>query len=251
MPVLYKRVITPHREFITRTRCMYYNPAAAKGKRGVRMCKTGESKKKINNHNSYLKKKYELYNNFNVGDLWVTLTHRNDIEAEAAHKVMTNVIGQVRKDLKKKEIPFLYYAKTEAGEKVKPHHHMLIKNTSPEIAGLILKYWSKYGQIKEIKSIYNIENGKLVTYFLDGGDHKELNFEKYAHSRNLVQPKIEKRIYPSKSFRENPKPPKAEDGYRYEICNLFNGFPGSDGFVYQEYELRKVREEDESEKLRC
>lgn len=242
MPVLYKRVKTKHRDFITRTKCFYYNNSSEKRRRGMRMCKTGESKKKRNKRNAYLKRKYEIYNNFDVGDLWITLTNRDAVDPNIAHKRMTGVMSITRKALKKKGTPLVYYGKTEAGENVRPHSHIIIKNTNPEIVGLILKQWQKYGNIKDIKSIYNLSNGKLVTYFLDGGDHKGLDFEKYSHSRNLEQPEIEKRIYPYDSFRTNPRPPKAEDGYKYVVKNLYNGFPDRDGYVYQEYELVKMKE---------
>lgn len=243
MPCLYKRVITKEREFITRTKCFYYNPANSKKTRGVRMCSTGEGKQKRNAHNSYLKRKYELYNNFSVGDWWVTLTEREWLEPCAAHKNMTAVIDLLRRWCNRRNIPLIYYAKTEAGETIRAHHHILIQNTDPSIIGRLMQYWQKYGNVKDAKPIYNISDGRLITYFLDGGDHKGLNFEKYTHSQNLVQPVIEVRIYPNDSFRTTPRPPKAEDGYKYEIRNLYNGFPDRDGFIYQEYELVKIKNE--------
>lgn len=242
MPVLYKRVRTKHREFVTRTKCFYYNCSTAKKSRGVRMRKTGEGKANRNKRNAYLKRKYELYTNFDIGDLWITLTNKDKSDPDTVHKRMTEMLAKVRKKLKKKNIPFVYYAKTEAGEKTRPHLHLLVKNTSPEILGLILSEW-KHGSIKDSQEIYNLQNGKLITYFLNGGNHKDLDFEKYTHSRNLEEPKIEKRLYPYDSFRKNPRPPKAEYGYKYIVRNLYNGFPDLDGFVYQEYELEKVKEE--------
>ncbi|MCD8391544.1 MAG: hypothetical protein LUD03_06880 [Firmicutes bacterium] len=244
MPILYKRVITKHCEFVTRTKCFYYNTDNAKKPRGVRMCRTGEGKEKRNRHSAYLKRKYEMYNNFDVGDLWITLTHRENIEPEAAHKCMTGVMAKLRRKLKAKNIPLVYYAKTEAGATVRAHHHILIQNTSPEIAGLLLELWQEYGNIGHIKPIYNLSNGRLITYILDGGDHKGLTFEKYSHSRNLVQPEVIKRIVPFDSFRETPRVPKAEYGYKYTIRKLYNGFPDGDRYIYQEYELVKVRDEE-------
>lgn len=242
MPVLYKRVITKHKDFVTRTKCFYYNPLASKKSRGIRLCKAGETKSERNKRNSYLKRKYEMFENFDVGDYFITLTYREWLDAEAAHKCMTTVFSKIRKALKRKNIPFVYYGKTEAGNTIRPHHHALIRNASPEIIGLLLKYWKEFGNVKDVKEIYNIEDGRLISYILDGGDHKGLTFEKYSHSRNLKQPIIEKRIYPTNSFRENPRPPKPRDGYRYEIVpgSLYNGFPDIDGFTYQEYELRKI-----------
>lgn len=245
MPVLYKRVKTKHNiDFITRTKCFYYNPANTKRKRGIRRYKTGEKKAETNKRNSYLKRKYELFNNFDVGDWWITLTEREVMPAQEAHQNMTRAISLLRKACKRKSIQLIYYAKTEAGEcsdvRVRPHHHLIIKNTDPAIVGMLMQYWQSYGNVSAIKPIYNITDGRLITYFLDSGDHKDLDFEKYSHSRNLVQPEVETRIYPHESFRTTPRPPKCEYGYKYVIRNLYNGFPDQDGFTYQEYELIKV-----------
>ena len=243
VPVLYKRVITKHKDFVTRTKCFYYNPSESKKSRGIRLCKAGETKQERNKRNSYLKKKYEMFENFDVGDYFITLTHKEWLSPDEAHKCMTVVLGKMRKALKRKNVPFVYYGKTEASVTIRPHHHLLIRNTSPEIIGLLLGYWKAFGNVKDVKEIYNIEDGRLISYILDGGAHKGLTFEKYSHSRNLRQPKIEKRIYPYNSFRENPRPPKPKHGYRYEIVpgSLYNGFPDIDGFTYQEYELKKIK----------
>lgn len=258
MPILYKRIRTKNGDFITRTKCFYYNPVNSKKHRGVRLCKTGESKQERNKRNSYLKKKYEILNNFNNGDLWVTLTERNLLSGKDAHKNMTSAISQLRKYCIRHGIPFVYYAKTEAAEetevKVRPHHHLFIRNTDHAILGKLMELWQKYGKISDVKTIYSLDDEKLVTYFLNGGNHKELDFEKYTHSRNLEQPKVERRIYPYNSFRENPRPPKCEEyGYRYEIRDLYNGFPDRDGFTYQECRLVKVKEieEDIREGKKC
>lgn len=246
MPYLYKRVITKHADFVTRTKCFYYNPDKAKGKRGVRLCSAGESKKLRNKRNAYLKRKYMIYNNFDVGDMWITLTWQKDmlgeLNAEEAHRALMCVLGKIRKKLARKKIPFVYFAKTEAGENTRVHHHLFVKNNF-DVISMIFDYWKAYGKVKDFQQIYDFGSGRLVKYFLDGGDHKGLDFEKYSHSRNLQEPEIEKHIYPFNSFRENPKPPKDKDGIHYEIRNLYNGFADIDGYIYQEYELVKLQRE--------
>lgn len=247
---LYKRIKTINGEYIERTKCFYYNPANSKKKRAVRLCRTSESKKAKNKRQAQTKQKYEILNNFSAGDYWITLTHRDKIGADEADKRLMHVIGKVQRALKRKNTPFVYYAKTEAAEDCgkhssKPHHHLLVKNTSPEIVGLLLKHWNEYGKVRDVTEIYNIRDGKLVGYFQNPTNHKMLTYEKYHHSRNLVPPEIEKRIYPAGSFRENPRPPKCEEyGWHYEIANLKNGDADIDGYVYQFYELVKVKDEE-------
>ncbi len=242
MPVLKTTVETKNRIFVYRTKCFYYNPALSKRSRGIRIKGTGEGKRERNRRAAYLKRKHEFYENFNMGDYWITLTYKNWVEPKEADKILSGVLSKMQKRLKRKNIPFVWYKTTEAGDTMRAHHHLLIRNTSPEIVSMIVAYWQEYGKIKDITEINNMENGKLVQYFLDGGNHKNLNYKTFGHSRNLRQPKIKKRIYPHDSFRENPRVPKPRDGYRYEIVpgSLYNGFPDLDGFTYQEYELRRV-----------
>lgn len=241
MPVLRKTVRTRNGIFITKTKCFFYNPENSKRRRSVRMCPMTEGKKKRNKRQSYLKKKYEILNNFDKGDMWVTLTYRADCTPktpDAAHKNMARVFSCVQRKLKRMGIEFKCYAKTEAGENIRVHHHLLVKNNFPVIS-VLYDYWKEYWNIRDFKEIYNFSDGRLVTYFLDC-EHKELIFEKYYHTRNMIAPEVETRIYPSRSFRENPRPPKPDaDGTEYEIRNLKNFFPDRDGYIYQEYEIVK------------
>ena len=88
------------------------------------------------------------------------------------------------------------------------------------------------------------DSGKLIKYILDGGQHKDLNFEKYSHSRNLRQPEVHTRVIPVNNFRANPKPPVRNDGFVYRIEGLYNGFPDLDGFIYQEYVIVKEEQKE-------
>ena len=245
MLVLYQRVQTKHREFVYRTKCFYYNPSNSRKQRSIRLCATGEGKKKRNARQAYLKIKHDCYENFDLGDYWVTLTYKKWHEPEEADKILSKVLSKTQKRLKRKNIPFVWYKVTEASDTQRAHHHLLIRNTSPEIASMLVEYWNEYGKIKDISKITDMDSGNLVKYFLDGGKHKNLTYQKFGHSRNLRKPKVIKRVVPMSAIRNNPKPPKCEEyGYRYEIAKgtLFTGFPDLDGFTYQEYELIKVKE---------
>lgn len=266
MAYKYKRVYTKHRDFVTRTKCLYISRPGKK-RRGVRMAPTGESKKKRNKHQAYLKNKYLIYNNFDLGDMWVTLTYKNAMlpeSVEDAHKNIMNEISKLGKKLKRKNIPFVYYVKTHLGEEGRVHHHLIIKNNFPVIS-YVYDYWKRFGSVKDFKEIYNLRNGRLVNYFLLGksynsGNTKECNDKRYedcdgdiikfSHSRNLAEPKVETRIYPADSFRENPKPPKSDvEGMVWVIENLNNWFPDIDRHIYQEYEL-VLKEVKSDEKIR-
>lgn len=247
MLVHYRRVKTKHREFIYRTKCFYYNPSNSKKTRAVRMSKTGENKQKRNERRAYLKIKHDVYENFDIGDWWVTLTYRYAVSPEEADKILSDVLAKVQKKLKRLGIPFVWYRTTEESERIRAHHHLLIRNTSPEIISILFDYWKEYGTIKEAKPIYNMSNGKLVKYFLDS-DHKDITYKTFSHSRNLRKPEEVIRVLPMASVRENPKPPKCdEDGYKYEVdkTTVFNFDNGLDGFTYQEYEIYKVKLSDE------
>ena len=233
-----KTVFTKNRIFVEKIKCYYFDPEAAKKERGPRRYQTGESKQERNRRRAYNQRKYLLYNNFETGDIWITLTYAAESipeNGEAAHKELMRVLSLIRKKLY--PTPFVWFAKTEAGERMRVHHHLLIKKTAAGMIDLLYSFWKKNGQIKDFREIYNLNNGKLITYFLDGGDHKQLNFEKYSHSRNMAKPKIKTQIMPMKSFRMIPLPPKANDGAEYMIQNLYNGYTDRDGYIYQSYEL--------------
>lgn len=248
MPYIMKRTRTKHRDFVTRSKCYYYNVEASKRKRGVRLAPTPEGKKKRNARQRYQKRKFLIYNNFDKGDMWVTLTYKAEAVPETpedGHKNLMNVLAKLHRKLKRKGTEFVYFVKTEAGEKTRVHHHLLIKNNFSVIDELY-KLWKGFGNVRDFREIYDMASGALVTYILDGGKHKSIDFEKFSHSRNLKEPEVEVRIYPAESFRENPRPPKSdEDGFVWVIENLNNYFPDSDGFIYQEYELvrKEVRKE--------
>lgn len=245
MLVLYKRVKTKHREFVYRTKCFYYNPLNSKKKRGVRVSVAGEGKKARNKRQAYLKIKHNCYENFDVGDYWVTLTYNKWIDFAEADKILSKVLSKMQKRLKRRNIPFVWYKVTEASDTQRAHHHLLIRNTSPEIISMLFEYWDEYGKVKDVSKIKDMESGKLVKYFLDGGKHKNLTYQKFGHSRNLRKPEVITRVMHMNSIRENPKPPKCEDyGYRYKIENIFTGYEDIDGFTYQEYELVKVKDEE-------
>ena len=245
---LYKRVKTKHRDFITKTKCFYYNLDTVRKKRGVRTIKTSLSKQERNERAAYLHRKYLIYNNFDINDMWVTLTWKQDKlpdEPEQAHRILMNVLSNIRKKLARAGKPFIYFIKTEAGERQRVHHHLFIRNNF-EVVSVLYDYWGEYGNVRDFRKIYSFNDGRLVTYFLDGGEHKGLNYEKYSHSRNMREPEIEKRVEHHASFRENPKPPKSDEGEEYIIQNLYNGFPDIDGYAYQEYEVVKVSNKKDS-----
>lgn len=241
MAYLYKRVHTKHRDFVSRTKCFYYSLSRERKTRGVRMCATGEKKAERNRRDALMRHKYRMFNNFDVGDWFITLTTREQMTGDEFHKTMMYVFSLLRKWCVRRKIPLVTYQKTEASEngdiKVRAHGHVLIRNTDAAIIGKLMDYWAKYGNIKDVKKIYEIADGKLINYILNGGNHKGLDFEKYSHSRNLKEPKVEKRIYPASSFREYPRPPKDADGAEWIVENLYNGFPDRDGYITQTYEL--------------
>ena len=236
---LKKTVYTKNRIFVEKVKCYYFDPAAAGKARRPKRFATGETKAERNRKRAYQNRKYLLYNNFETGDMWVTLTYSQEntpATPEDAHRNILYILSLIQKKLKRDGIPFVWFLKTEAGEQMRVHHHLLIRNNF-DMIDMIYGYWKKFGKVRDFQEIYNLNNGKLITYFLDGGEHKRLDFEKFTHSRNLKKPKIKTVIMPVKSFRQMPRIPKGENGEEYEIQNLYNGYTDRDGYVYQSYEL--------------
>lgn len=243
MAYLKKVIKTQHRVYVQRVKCWCYNRESVRGKRRIRRFASSESKLLRNRRAADNRRKYEIDNNFTVGDYWVTLTWNADRvpdDPNEAHRELMSAIAKIARRQRKKGAPFVYYVKTEAGERQRVHHHLFIKNNR-EVIGELFGLWKDNGRVKDFREIYEMESGKLIAYFLNSANHKCLCFEKYSHSRGLKQPEITVQILPFASFRESPKPPIGDDGTEYIVQNLYNGYCDLDGFVYQEYEIIKKK----------
>lgn len=177
---------------------------SAKGRRRCKAQPTTETMMRLNEQN----RQYRFYDlvhcNFTEGDIFLTLTYRDDCmpdSAEAAQKAIQNFFRRLKARLKKLGLPaakYLYI--TERGEKSgRIHHHVFLSCglSRDEIEAI----WNKgYANSRRLEFDENGVEG-LVRYALKSGVHhadeesEKVGYRTYSGSKNLAQPKKRQNDY--------------------------------------------------------
>lgn len=171
--------------------------------RGGKQEKTDDVKAEANRRNS-LKKLCRLINaNFGEGDLFVTLTHAEEIGATAADKELTNFLRRLKRYRKKENLPPLkYIGVTESGAR-REHHHLIVNAISRDAID------SLWGKGRAMTS--RIEPGGDYTglaIYITKDQHKP-GKRRWRQSKNLKKPEVTvkklksnkvKKLYPPKGY---------------------------------------------------
>lgn len=214
------------------------------GKREERKAPTSEEMKKINERNATQKLRRLICANFEKEDLWITLTYKreNRPEPEEAKKELKRYLNRLRAEYRQQGTELKYIVVTEYMNKA--IHHHLILNDLPDGSGakLAARKWTaggthcKYlytdGQFENLAAYIVKETNKT---FKEKGNPSKC---RYNRSRNLVEPKPERRIMKRDEWPEEPRPPK---GFRVDKDSLHNGV-NKLGYKYQYYRLIRLEE---------
>ena len=204
--------------------------------RSTNIHESSEQQKRINKKRSDEKRTLLMLNNFNAGDWWITLTYSRDKrpkDIDEAHSIFRKFLQKVKRRLKKRGIEFKYMGKTEMPESGAVHHHLVI-NGDIEISE-IFDMW-EYGNLKDVKRIYKLDDFKLANYFVKGENnrHKESDC-RYTQSRNLLKPDEKVRIIKAGHWRRDPRPIKGYDILSGSVQNFYDDV----GFEMQKYIMVK------------
>ena len=187
--------------------------------RNPKINKMSSNKKARNDRQILFKYKGLIYENFSCGDYWITLTYSHDVSFDEADKTLMKMINDLRRSLKSKNTSLTFFAKTEQGEAVRSHHHILLKTTPAisleQMKALISKKW-KHGNIQKIKPIYSFDGDNLINYFLSSGDAKGVDKIKYHHTRGIPAP-LETNELIAGAIEREPKLPKPTKDRYYRI----------------------------------
>lgn len=192
--------------------------------------KTREGQKQINRKMSAYKKIWDVCNNFDKGDYWLTLTYRQGERPEdiqTAHKNLKKLMRNVNYFLKKRGFENVYMGKSERGRKGGLHHHLMIK-AYPGLIEYIMKKW-ECGKIY-IDTAYSENLQQLGEYFAkeDAAAVETL----FTASRNLKKPKIVRKKIKAKTFRQDP--PMKKGCVRTHLYNaVYNGYIYQEHFYYK------------------
>lgn len=186
------------------------------------------------------KKLYILMNaNFKSGDLYLTLTYKNEPTVEEGKKEFKKIIRKLHCLYKKAGAVLKYIAITE-GKRI--HHHILINNV--DLIEEIKKIW-KLGFIKMQIFMGEPEDcERLSSYFMKKSKSTGNNVRKtygkgWSGSESLVHPVPEVKVVHASTWKEEPKPIK---GYYIDI--VIKGFTQHD-YPYQFYRMIKIPGGDE------
>lgn len=188
--------------------------------------------------------------NFKPGDLHVVLTYRKEDRpsAEEAYDIIRDFIKRLRGEYRKHGAELKYVHATEYGRKA-IHHHLIVNwvnDGKMTTRDYIRKLWKGRGSPKYVDLYDTGEYQTLADYLLKETEktfRSSPEKQRYACSRNLIDPKPEKRIRRTKSgWQKDPRPRK---GYYIIQDSLYNGFDKL-GYPYQRYVMVKTdpKEED-------
>lgn len=220
---------------------------SAKRPRAKNTNKTTERQAKVNEDNSQKRLYLLICSNFKPNDYYITLTHGNKKpEPKKAKKILKTFIDKLRQAYKKIGAVLKYIAVTEH-KKSRVHHHLMINQQNGIGINHIKKFW-EHGFRKVQVYAGEPEDAERVANYLIKESNNTFNTQDKIHglrwtsSKNLKQPKEEKRVVHASSWREDPKPPKG-----YYVAFVKRGFTEA-GYPYQHYRMIKISDSEEDER---
>ena len=217
----------------------YYGGQGAPGeKRRKKRKPTPEEMRFINACTKRRKALWRLQLYFDVNDYYVTLTFRpavrpkNMEEAKETFKVFRE---KLRKEYRKRKIPFRWICNIEIGTRKACHIHLIL-NRFEGLDKVVSSLW-EYGR-KDIQLMYE-EGGfrDLAAYITKSPvTDKRLAETYYSHSRNLPLPDPEVKQISGWSIKRKIRVP---DGWYLDPDSLEEGETKT-GFAYRNYVLLRT-----------
>lgn len=213
-------------------------------KRQPRKKECTETQKKVNQRKAGKTLRRLLNANFEDGDLLVRLDFSKEHfpeGSEAMQEMMSKAIRKMRSAFKKTGHELKYIYVKEIGPKGGRHIHMVMNKCDTE---LIRKCWP-HGGIHIDPLISNGQYSKIAEYFIKYGakteeTEGELIGKRWYASRNLIKPRVTKKVISANKFR---KEAKAKNGYIVQKDSERSGFSEITGFEYFTYTLIKTDKE--------
>jgi len=198
---------------------------------------TSEAVKKVNERQAETKLRNLLNANFGYKDIHLVLTYKKESRPtpEQSRIYLEKFMRDLRKLYKHEGKELKYISVTEFNNKA-IHHHLVI-NKFDDLSKL-MDLWS-YGQPRPT-FLYNTgEYSQLASYLIKEtsktfNSNEKIYGKRWNSSRNLVKPKITRRIIHRKEWRKEPKDSK---NWVLDKKSLYNGFHEVTGYEYQFYSM--------------
>lgn len=206
----------------------YKYPNIKEGTRGEKIKPLTDSQRKTNLRQSENKLRWLLNANFKDGDFLVRLDfqYKPKIEPEEMGTCLSKTLREIKRKAKQ---PLTYVYTKEVGPRGSRHVHIVMNKIDTDV---IMKAW-KYGGV-HIDPLYSHGQYKdIASYFMKYAEKTEDTLgkkigKKYQPSRNMIQPKITKRVVSAKTFRHIPHERK---GFFLEKDSFIDGV-NSEGYEY-------------------
>lgn len=169
--------------------------------------------------------RFKLNQNFQKGDLWLTMTYpaQTAIEVEKARKDMSLFLVNMRRAYKKQGIAFKYIYVAGRSKRGMVHFHMVVNKFDLEYISDLWRRISS-GRI-HCEALYGIDYKKLADYLIKNTretfySQTKVYKKRFCESLNLEMPKIEKTISSARMWK---KKPKALKGYVLDKSSIYDG----------------------------
>ena len=126
--------------------------------------------------------------NFTKKDIFITLTHKDNVPEPEAKKAFDRYLRRVRTYIKKHKLPDLKYVAVIEWEKTRTHHHIILNSISLDTA---IELWDK-GRVIVSKLDTEQDYTGLARYIVKEkkGKFDEKQKKRWSQSRNLAKPKV-------------------------------------------------------------
>lgn len=212
--------------------------------RGPNQNTTPEDVKKVNERNAITRLRRLINTNFGFRDIHLVLTYKRDNRPQTpqdAKKDLDKFMRKLRDYFKKRNMALKYIAVTEYKNKA-IHHHLIISSMDTRD---LIDLWP-HGQPRPTYLDSTGQYGQLASYLIketsktfNGPD--SVHGKRWCASKNLLQPKIIRRVVPATSWKKEPKPKK---GYYIEKSSIRTGRHEITGYPFQFYRMIKIPEKE-------
>ena len=205
--------------------------------RSPNMDKTSETVKKINQRRAATRLRRLMNANYKDGDFLVRLDFSKDRpkDSEDMQRIIATELRRLKRIYQKDGNSLKYIYTKEVGPRGGRHIHMLINKTDTDN---LVKWW-KHGGI-HIDPLHSGGQYKLIAdYFIKyalitENTEGQLVGKRWYASRNLIEPKIRKRVIKAATFKQRIK---KKDGYNLDKNSVHYGISEETGYEYFTYTL--------------
>lgn len=194
----------------------------------------------------------KIKGNFRPGDLWCTLLYPRGtrISIEDVQKDVQKFLRNLRGRWQRRGSPLKYIYRIEIGSRGGTHVHLLV-NRIRDADRMVQDCWTPgrvhfEGITEEVKDLaeYIVKKPQeKVMELLEGLPPEERKaYIRYSCSRNLVEPKPERKKYMHWTMRKLlEKGPTPEPGFYIVKDSIVQGVNPFTGMSYLQYEERRIR----------